>query len=187
MIQRTLRDIYATFQAYRSEVDLFYLAFSGGKDSLVMLDLAQRALPHDSFEVIFGDMTMELSDTYRTVEAAKNFFPDLNWHTVRASVNALDSWKFMWSPARNIRWCCPIHKSGSCISINPTYELAESCGAKVLFIDMKATDWLYKECLTFYEKIYAEAKKRSEKESNTLKATQWEKSCRSPTNYPVAT
>lgn len=34
---------------------LFYVAFSSGKDSLVMPDLIQRALPHDSFEVIFGD------------------------------------------------------------------------------------------------------------------------------------
>lgn len=111
MIQRTLKDIYATFKAYKNKVDLFYLAFSGGKDSLVMLDLVQRALPHDSFEVIFGDTTMELSDTYKTIEETKKFFPDLKWHTARAPFNALDSWKFMGPPARKIRWCCPVHKS----------------------------------------------------------------------------
>ena len=110
-IQQTLKEIYATFEAHKGKVDLFYAAFSGGKDSLVMLDLIQRALPHDSFEVVFGDTTMELSDTYKTVDAAKNFFNDLNWHTARSPFDATDSWKFMAPPARNIRWCCPVHKA----------------------------------------------------------------------------
>ncbi|MBQ6975174.1 MAG: hypothetical protein IJQ16_01290, partial [Selenomonadaceae bacterium] len=57
LIQRTLKEIYATFETYKDKVDLFYVAFSGGKDSLVMLDLVQRALPHDAFEIIFGDTT----------------------------------------------------------------------------------------------------------------------------------
>ena len=110
-IQFTLKEIYAAFKAYRSKVDLFYLAFSGGKDSMVMLDLVQRALPHDSFEVIFGDTTMEISDTYKIVEETEKFFPDLKWHTARAPFDALDSWKFMGPPARKIRWCCSVHKA----------------------------------------------------------------------------
>ena len=111
MIQRTLKEIYDTFKAYKNKVDLFYVAFSGGKDSMVMLDLVQRALPHDSFEVIFGDTTMELSDTYKTVEETKKIFSDLKWHTARAPFDALDSWKFMEPPARKIRWCCSVHKA----------------------------------------------------------------------------
>lgn len=71
-------------QSIQEQCRPFYLAFSGGKDSLVMLDLIQRTLPHDSFEVIFGDTTMEISDTYKTVEEAKKIFSDLKWHTARA-------------------------------------------------------------------------------------------------------
>lgn len=112
LIQRTLKDIYAAFDIYKNKVDLFYLAFSGGKDSMVMLDLIQRALPHDAFEVIFGDTTMELGDTYKTVDEAKKIFSDLQWHTARAPFDALDSWQFMGPPARKIRWCCPVHKAG---------------------------------------------------------------------------
>lgn len=112
MIQHTLEDIYSKFKTYGSKIDLFYVAFSGGKDSMVMLDLVQRALPHDSFEVIFGDTTMELSDTRKIVEATKNFFADLNWHTARSHFSAPDSWQFMGPPARKIRWCCSVHKSG---------------------------------------------------------------------------
>ena len=111
MIQRTLKEIYATFKAYKNKVDLFYVAFSGGKDSMVMLDLIHRALPHDSFEIIFGDTTMELSDTYKTVEETKKIFSDLKWHTARAPFDALDSWQFMGPPARKIRWCCSVHKA----------------------------------------------------------------------------
>lgn len=111
LIQRTLKDIYATFKAYRSRVDLFYLAFSGGKDSMAMLDLVQRALPHDAFEIIFGDTSMELSDTYKTVADTKKLFADLKWHTARAPFDALDSWKFIGPPARKIRWCCSVHKA----------------------------------------------------------------------------
>lgn len=111
LIQRTLKDIYKTFKAYKNKVDIFYVAFSGGKDSLVMLDLVQRALPHDAFEVIFGDTSMELQDTYQTVEQAKSRYNKLHWHTAKAPFDALESWKFMGPPARKIRWCCAVHKS----------------------------------------------------------------------------
>ena len=111
LIQRTLKNIYKTFKAYKNKVDIFYVAFSGGKDSLVMLDLVQRALPNDAFEVIFGDTTMELQDTYKTVEAAKLRYNKLHWHTARAPFDALESWQFMEPPARKIRWCCSVHKS----------------------------------------------------------------------------
>lgn len=111
LIQRTLKDIYKTFKAYKNKVDIFYVAFSGGKDSLVMLDLVQRALPHDAFEVIFGDTSMELQDTYRIVEESKLRYSNLHWHTAKAPFDALDSWQFMGPPARKIRWCCSVHKS----------------------------------------------------------------------------
>lgn len=33
---------------------MFYVAYSGGKDSIVMLDIVQRALPHDGFVVVLA-------------------------------------------------------------------------------------------------------------------------------------
>lgn len=111
LIQRTLKEIYAVFKNYSGKVNLFYVAFSGGKDSLVMLDLVQRALPHDSFEIIFGDTSMELRDTYNAVDAAKNRWANLHWHTAKAPFDATESWRFMGPPAKKIRWCCSVHKS----------------------------------------------------------------------------
>lgn len=40
----TIKKIYNTYVEYMNRVDVFYVAFSGGKDSVVALDLVQRAL-----------------------------------------------------------------------------------------------------------------------------------------------
>lgn len=115
LVQKTLKDTYSFYEQYQNRVDMFYVAFSGGKDSVVMLDLVQRAIPHDKFDVIFGDTTMELCDTYENVGRAKKHWPDLRWHTAKANFNALNSWKFTGPPARTIRWCCGVHKSAPSI------------------------------------------------------------------------
>ena len=71
LVQETIKKIYNTFIEYQDKVDVFYVAFSGGKDSVVALDLVQRALPHNCFKVLFGDTGMEFPDTYETVEKIK--------------------------------------------------------------------------------------------------------------------
>lgn len=64
MEQETIKKIYNTYTKYLNKVDVFYVAFSGGKDSVVALDLVQRSLPHNEFKVLFGDTRMEFPDTY---------------------------------------------------------------------------------------------------------------------------
>lgn len=117
LVQRTLKTIYGTYLEYCKNVNMFYVAFSGGKDSIVMLDVVQRALPHDSFEVIFGDTTMELSVTYEAVEKAKDRWPLLNWHTAKTSYDAVESWNKIGFPARKLRWCCSVHKTAPSIAM----------------------------------------------------------------------
>ena len=69
LVQQTIKQIYNSFVKYRKKgIDVFYVAFSGGKDSVVTLDLVQKALPHNSFKVLFGDTGMEFPDTYETVD-----------------------------------------------------------------------------------------------------------------------
>ena len=53
LAQDTIKKIYNTYVDYRNKVDVFYVAFSGGKDSIAVLDLVQRALPHNEFEALF--------------------------------------------------------------------------------------------------------------------------------------
>ena len=63
LAQDTIKKIYNTYVRYREKADVFYVAFSGGKDSVVTFDLVQRALPHNVFEVVFGDTDMEFPTT----------------------------------------------------------------------------------------------------------------------------
>lgn len=116
LIQKTLKTVYTTYLEYSPKVSMFYAAYSGGKDSIVMLDIVQRALPHDSFVVVFGYTTMELSVTYEALEQAKKHWPTLEWHTARADFNAEESWKKIGFPARKLRWCCSVHKTAPSIA-----------------------------------------------------------------------
>jgi len=111
LIQKSLRFIYQTYNRYRKEVDIAAVAFSGGKDSLVLLDLVQRVLEPSQFVVIFSDTGMEVRDTYLAVEDAKKRWPHLFFYTAKSSKDALTTWREMGPPSRIHRWCCVVHKS----------------------------------------------------------------------------
>lgn len=117
LVQKTLKTIYETYLRYKEKASIFYVAFSGGKDSVVMLDLVQRALPHDSFVVVFGNTTMEMSATYNTVDKAKKRWSGLAWYEAKAPFDAQESWMKLGYPARKLRWCCSVHKTAPSIQV----------------------------------------------------------------------
>ena len=51
----TVKRIVREYEKFKDRLDIFHVAFSGGKDSAVLLDLVKKALPKGSFVVIFGD------------------------------------------------------------------------------------------------------------------------------------
>lgn len=110
LVQTTLKYIYDIYVDHR-KIDIVYVAFSGGKDSIVLLDLVQRALPHDKFYVLFADTTMEMDDTYYAVEKARTKWSDLNWRIAKADKNFDETWEKIGPPAEKLRWCCSIHKT----------------------------------------------------------------------------
>lgn len=109
----TVKKIVKEYEKFRDKLDIFHVAFSGGKDSAVLLDLVKKALPKGSFVVIFGDTGMEFPDTYETVNAARRQCEEdgTPFYVARSHFEPKDSWKLFGPPARVLRWCCSVHKS----------------------------------------------------------------------------
>ncbi len=109
----TVKKIVAIYEKYKKKLDIFHVAFSGGKDSAVLLDLVKRALPKESFVVIFGDTGMEFPDTYEAVRVTKEQCNNegVPFYISRSHFDPHDSWKIFGPPARVLRWCCSVHKS----------------------------------------------------------------------------
>ena len=103
------------YKKYKNKVDVFVVAFSGGKDSQVVLDLVSRTLPPDEYFVIFTDTTMEIPPTYEIYEETKklyqSLYPNLKFYVARNERHSYDLWKAFGPPSRLIRWCCSVLKT----------------------------------------------------------------------------
>lgn len=136
LMEETSKRLYNdAYLKYQSKVDLFYVAFSGGKDSIVALDIVKRTLPHDSFVVVFGDTGMEFSDTY---EAAKKVQEQCEEEGIRFIIAKADSqpvnnWKEFGPPATTTRWCCSVHKTApQIIALREMLKIADFCGMAIV-------------------------------------------------------
>lgn len=113
LAQDAIKRIYNTYVEYKERVDVFYVAFSGGKDSIVVLDLVQRTLAHNDFKVLFGDTGMEFPDTYEVInlieaQCSKN---KIEFLRAKSELDPSYTWRKFGPPAQTIRWCCSVHKT----------------------------------------------------------------------------
>jgi phosphoadenosine phosphosulfate reductase len=111
--QTTVKKIVAIYAKYKTRLDFFHVAFSGGKDSCVLLDLVQKAMPKGSFVVVFGDTGMEFPDTYEVIELTKQDCDEagIPFYIARSHLEPKESWELFGPPSRVLRWCCSVHKS----------------------------------------------------------------------------
>lgn len=119
LAQDTIKTIYNSYVKYKNKIDVFYVAFSGGKDSVATLDLVQRALPHNEFKVLFGDTGMEFPDTYETVNVIHDFCSDnkIEFIVSKSDYSPDYTWSKFGPPATVNRWCCSVHKTSPQITI----------------------------------------------------------------------
>jgi 3'-phosphoadenosine 5'-phosphosulfate sulfotransferase (PAPS reductase)/FAD synthetase/ferredoxin len=121
LITDTLKRIKEMYDQQMQKCDTAYIGFSGGKDSVVLLDLCHRVLPL-SVPVIFSDTDMELPDTYKVWEKVKARYPDRPFLKVRAETSALENWRRFGPPSQALRWCCSVHKSTPAILALKTWS-----------------------------------------------------------------
>lgn len=111
--QFAVKRIYNYWQHWSSKLDCFHVAFSGGKDSIVLLDLVKRALPKSAFIVVFGDTGMEFPDTYRLIEQveAQCDKEGILFYRARSHLEPEEAWKNFGPPSNTLRWCCSVLKA----------------------------------------------------------------------------
>ena len=89
------------------------VSFSGGKDSTVTADLAIKALSIPSLVHIFGDTTLEFPSTTEYAERYRNFHPEAIFQVARNDdQDFYEVCDDIGPPARMMRWCCSMFKTG---------------------------------------------------------------------------
>jgi len=113
LVQETIRNTYNKYKEHKKKVNIFYVAFSGGKDSVVTLDIVQRALPHNDFIVLFGDTQMEFTDTYDVVNKIQHWCKNhgISFLRSKSKYTPKETWNLIGPPAQKMRWCCNVHKT----------------------------------------------------------------------------
>ncbi|MGI6632061.1 MAG: phosphoadenosine phosphosulfate reductase family protein [Bacillota bacterium] len=109
--QTAIGFIRETYQRFRELGYAFVVAFSGGKDSLVLMDLVSKALPPGEFFVVFSNTGMELECTLNSVRLAKEHWHNVAFVEVESHLPPATTWEAFGPPGRRLRWCCHVHKS----------------------------------------------------------------------------
>ena len=113
LVQDTLLRIYCAYTEWKDRVDYINVAYSGGKDSMVLLDLVKRIIPHDRFFVTWGDTGMELQMSVETVEKerARCEAEGIRFFVIRSPHDPVQDWERIGPPSFDNRWCCSVRKS----------------------------------------------------------------------------
>ena len=89
------------------------VSFSGGKDSTVTADLAVKALSNPSLVHIFGDTTLEFPITIEYAHRFREAHPEAIFQIAKNDdQNFYDVCDDIGPPARMMRWCCSMFKTG---------------------------------------------------------------------------
>lgn len=104
-----------------SDIEMYIVSFSGGKDSQVVLDLVTRVIPSEDVIVVYSDTGYELPTSillYNEVEKTyKEKYPDIEFLLAKNHERVLNYWDYIGSPSNVHRWCCGVMKTA------PLYKL----------------------------------------------------------------
>ena len=99
--------------AEKFEEEKLVISFSGGKDSTVTADLVVKALSNPSIVHIFGNTTLEFPTTLEYAERFRKDHPLAIFQIAKNDEQVfLDVCEDIGPPARMMRWCCSMFKTG---------------------------------------------------------------------------
>ena len=101
--QKAVQFIQTQYEHYLPLGFSFVCAFSGGKDSLALLDLMTKALAPKDYYVVFSNTGMELSDTLNAVQKAKKRWPELRFEEAKCHMDPTETWDEFGPPGRRMR------------------------------------------------------------------------------------
>ena len=99
LVADTLKRIKEMYDAYTGICDAVYIGFSGGKDSVVLLDLCHKVLPLD-VPVVFSDTDMELPSTYFVWDEIQRRYEGRPFLKVSAKTSALENRRLFAPPSQ---------------------------------------------------------------------------------------
>lgn len=100
-------------EASKYSLEQLLISFSGGKDSTVVADLVKRALSNPSLAHIYGDTTLEFPLSYEYLARYKKDNPKTIIKIAKnKEQNFYDVCEDIGPPARMMRWCCTMFKTG---------------------------------------------------------------------------
>lgn len=112
LVRDTLRLIDTVYMEHGRNKDIVYAGYSGGKDSVVMLDLIKRILPPSAYFVLHSNSGMDASCLTAAAERELRLCESHGLRCIRAmpEFDAKDLWRRIGPPSRANRWCCQIQQ-----------------------------------------------------------------------------
>lgn len=88
------------------------VSFSGGKDSTVTADIVTKALSNPELTHIFGNTTLEFPYTIQYAQRFNEAHKQCFWIAKNNEQDFYDVCEDIGPPARMMRWCCSMFKTG---------------------------------------------------------------------------
>ncbi len=95
------------------DIEKIVISFSGGKDSTVTDDIVKKALSDPSIVTIFGNTTLEFPTTIEYAERYRHEHTHAIFQIAKNDEQVfMDVCEDIGPPARMMRWCCSMFKTG---------------------------------------------------------------------------
>ncbi len=152
--------------ASKFDEEKIMLSFSGGKDSTATADVVIKALSNPSLVHVFGNTTLEFPTT---IEYAKRYRVDHPQAIFEEAINEeqvfYDVCEDIGPPARMMRWCCSMFKTGPITRIiNGLYRNQQI----LTFYGIRKTESASRSKYNRIDNVKGDDANKDEKENNTV-------------------